>query len=85
MAHRGVNVHGRRQCVGARVTIDREMFEECVHTMRTLKNELAAMKEAQQQGFIIKTLDHSDEEVEDKEAQEEEELEESKDRLLKVL
>ena len=38
-----------------------------------MKNELASMKEAQQQGYVIETLDHSDEEVDEREAQEEEE------------
>ena len=46
IAHKGVNVNGRRSRVGIGVTFDHEMFEECVETMRTLKNELETIKEA---------------------------------------
>ena len=41
--------------------------------MRMLKNELVVVKEAQQWGYVVETLNHSDEEVEDREAWEEEE------------
>ena len=47
MTHRGVHVRCRRQCGGARVSVNLEMFSECVHTMRMFKNDLVAMKEAQ--------------------------------------
>ena len=50
-----------------------------------LKNELTIMKEAQRRGYVVETLDHSDEEVEDREAQEEEELHEPEDIILKSL
>ena len=66
MTHRGVHVHGRIQRGGAMVSLNHEMFAECVHTMRTLKNELATMKEAQRKGFTLESLDHNDEEVKDR-------------------
>ena len=44
------------------------------------------VKEAQRWGYIAKIVDHSDEEVEDKEAQEEgEELDEKENQILKAL
>ena len=67
MAHTGVNFHGRRLHGGTRVMIDCEKFEECIFTMRMLKNELVVVKEVQQQGYAPKTFKHSNEEVEDEE------------------
>ena len=40
---------------------DCEKFEECVQTMKNLKNDLDAMKEAHERGLSYKTLDHNDE------------------------
>ena len=74
MDQRGVNICGRKKPEGTQVTINCEMFEECIQTMRTLKNELAVVNEAQQRGYAVETLDHSDEEADDREDQEEEEL-----------
>ena len=86
MDQRGVNVHGRRQCGGTRVTIDSESFKECGQTMRTLKNALVVIKQAQRRGYVAETLNHKNEEVEDREDQEDEyELDELDDRLLKDL
>ena len=54
--------------------------------MRFLKNELATVNGAQWQGYVVETLDHSDEEVKDREDQgEEEDLNEPEDSMLKAL
>ena len=85
MDHGGINIHGIRSCIVTRVTLNNETFEECIQMMRTQKNELADVKEAQRQGYVVETLEHSDEEFEDGEGQEEEELDELEDRLFKSL
>ena len=53
--------------------------------MRPLKNDLTFVKEVQRRGYVLETLDHSDEEVEDEAnvlGDDEEDLE---GKLLKVL
>lgn len=85
MAHRGVNVRGRRARGAAAVTMDREMFDECVRTMRTMTNEVAAIKESQRRGCIPDALDHNDEEVEEVEAREAATEDEPEEKLIKLL
>ena len=71
---------------GINVTIDCEMLEECVQTMRSLKSEIKTMKESNTRGVGIETLDHCDEEVEDEENDSDiEEEEDPRGKWLKVL
>ena len=67
MDHRGVHVCGITKHRGTRVTIDHDTFEECIQMIRMLKIQLATMKEAQQQGYVVETLDISGDEVNDRE------------------
>ena len=53
MDQRGINVHGRRLLKGTSVTIDPEMFGECIQTMRTMKREIVVVKEVDMRGLGI--------------------------------
>ena len=46
MDQRGISVHGRRLHKGRNVTIDLEMFGECIYNIRTMKREIIVVKEA---------------------------------------
>ena len=50
---RGNSVHGRRIRKGRNVTIDHEMFGECIYTIRTMKREIVVVKEANMRGLGI--------------------------------
>ena len=67
MDHRGINVCGITKHRGKQVTIDHDTFEECIQMIRMLKFQLAVVKEVQQQGYVVETLDISGDEVNDRE------------------
>ena len=85
MDHKGVNVYGRRSLRGIRVSIDREMFKECIWMMRMLKIELEYVKKVQWRRYVLESLNHSDEEVENEgNAFDFDEEEDPQEKLLKV-
>ena len=53
MDQRGINVHGRRLRKGTSVTVDHEMFGECIQIIRTMKREIVVVKEVDTRGLGI--------------------------------
>ena len=50
---RGNSIHGRRIRKGINVTINHEMFGECIYTIRTMKREIVVEKEDDMRGLGI--------------------------------